>query len=174
MNLTIELYVTQVSRRLKPHVPSERRRAIRRELREHLRGAAAEVGPEAAVRQAGPPDEVARDYVEAELGRPRLWRPWAGVVAAAVAYLLLAVLQQRELHLNRAPHWGRFDPWSADLWLLRLHGDLEQTLIVHVYVQRIAYLLIPLVAFLLWSRVWRRVRPAWRRRAPDRSLGLPD
>jgi hypothetical protein len=80
-----------------------------------------------------------------------------------VALFVVAVLQQRELHLHRAPHWGHFDPWSADLWLLRLHGDLEQTLIVHVYVQRIAYIVIPLVAFLLWSRIWRRMPTVWKR-----------
>ena len=163
MNLTIERYVWRVSRRLRPYVPAERRREIRSELREHLGGAAADVGARPAVEQAGAPAVVARDYAEGEFGRPRRWRPRAGAVAALAALFVVAVLQQRELRLNRAPHWGNFDPWSADLWLLRLHGDLEETLIVHVDVQRIAYIVIPLVAFLLWSRSWRRVPPVWRR-----------
>ncbi len=108
---------------------------------------------------------VAREYADVEAGRPRRWRPRAGFVAAAIAYLLVAVLQQREILLLRAAHWGRFDPWSADLWLLRLNGDLEQGVVVHVYIQRLAYILVPLVAFLLFSRVWRRGRPRWKREA---------
>jgi hypothetical protein len=32
-------------------------------------------------------------------------------------------------------------------------------------VQRIAYVLVPLVAFLLFSRVWRHARPRWKREA---------
>ena len=165
MNLTIERYVWAVSRRVRHHAPAERRRAIRRELRAHLRSAAEDVGVEEAVARAGEPAVVAREYAEVEVGRPRTWRPRAGAVAAAIAYLLIAILQQRELHLLRAAHWAEFDPWSADLWLLRLHGDLEQGLLVHVYIQRLAYILVPLVAFLLFSRVWRRGRPRWKREA---------
>jgi hypothetical protein len=37
--------------------------------------------------------------------------------------------------------------------------------VVHVSVQRIAYVLVPLVAFLLFSLVWRRPRPRWKREA---------
>ena len=165
MNLTIERYVWAVSRRLRHDAPAERRRAIRRELRGHLRAAAEDVGPEEAVARAGDPAVVAREYADVEAGRPRRWRPWAGAVAAVIAYLVLAVLQQREILLQRAAHWGRFDPWSADLWLLRLNGDLEQGVVVYVDVQRIAYVLVPLVAFLLWSRVWRLGRPRWKREA---------
>ena len=162
MNLTIERYVWAVSRRLRHDAPAERRRAIRRELRGHLEAAAAEVGPEEAAARAGDPAVVAREYADVEAGRPRHWRPVAGLVAAVTACLLLAVLQQREILMHRAAHWGRFDLWSADLWLLRLNGDLEQGIVVHVYLQRIAYVLVPLVAFLLFSRVWRRVRPRWK------------
>ena len=165
MNLTIERYVWAVSRRLRHDAPAERRRAIRRELRGHLRAASEDVGAEEAVARAGDPAVVAREYADVEAGRPRRWRPRAGLVAAAIAYLLVAVLQQREILLLRAAHWGRFDPWSADLWLLRLNGDLEQGVVVHVYVQRLAYVLVPLVAFLLFSRVWRRGRPRWKREA---------
>ena len=165
MNLTIERYVWAVSRRLRHDAPAERRRAIRRELRGHLRAAADDVGAEEAVARAGDPAVVAREYGEVEAGRPRRWRPRAGLVAAAIAYVLVAVLQQREILLLRAAHWGRFDPWSADLWLLRLNGDLEQGVVVHVYIQRLAYILVPLVAFLLFSRVWRRGLPRWKREA---------
>jgi hypothetical protein len=165
MNLTIERYVWAVSRRLRHDAPAERRRAIRRELRGHLRTAAEDVGADEAVVRAGDPGVVAREYAEVEAGRPRRWRPRGGFVAAVIAYLLVAVLQQREILLHRAAHWGRFDPWSADLWLLRLNGDLEQGVVVHVYVQRLAYLLVPLVAFVLWSRMWRLGRPRWKREA---------
>lgn len=166
MNLSIERYVQRVNRRLRPHVPAERRRAIRRELRGHLRDAAADVGARAAVEQAGRPDDVARNYAEGEVGRPRLWRPWAGTIAAAVALLLVAVLQQREFRLERAPSWGDFDPWTVNLIVIRLHGDLEQTLVANVDVDRIAYVVVPVLAFLLWSRIWRLVRAASRRGAP--------
>jgi len=53
--------------------------------------------------------------------------------------------------MNRAAHWGDLDPWSTDLWLVRLTGDLEESLVLHVYVQRIAYLLLP------WSRLRSRL-----------------
>ena len=165
MNLTIERYVLRVNRRLRPHVPPERRRAIRRDLRAHLRDAAADVGAHAAVEGAGAPDAIARDYAEGELGRLRLWRPYAGGIAAAVALLLVMVFQQREFRLERAPFWGDFDPWSVDLLLARLHGDLERTLVVHVDVDRVAYVVVPLLAFLLWSRIW-RAATGWRRHAP--------
>lgn len=165
MNLTIERYVWSVDRRLRRRADPPRRREIRRELRQNLEAAAADVGPRDAVARAGDAAEVARDYAEVEAGTPRRWRPRAGLVAAALSWLLLALVQQRELRLERAPHWAEFDPWSADLWLVRLSGDLEETILLHVHVHRIAYLVVPLVAFLLWSRVWRRVRPAWKRGA---------
>jgi HAAS len=165
MNLTIERYVWAVSRGLRRWVPAERRREIRRELRAHLAAAADDVGAAEAVARAGAPATVAREYAEVEADRPRRWRPRAGAVAAPIAFLLIAILQQRELHLQRAAHWAEFDPWSADLWLVRLHGDLEEGLLVHVYIQRLAYILVPLVAFLLFSRVWRRGRPRWKREA---------
>jgi hypothetical protein len=165
MNLTIERYVWAVSRRLRRDAPAERRRAIRRELRGHLLAAAEDVGAEEAVARAGEPTVVAREYTEVEAGRPRRWRPRAGLVAAVIAYVLVAVLQQREIVLHQAAQWGRFDPWSANLWLLRLDGDLERGVVVHVDVQRIAYVVIPLVAFLLASRVWRLGRPRWKREA---------
>jgi hypothetical protein len=88
-----------------------------------------------------------------------------GAVAAAVALLSIAVLQQREFRLEGAPTWGDFDPWSVDLLLARLHGDLERTLVVHVDVDRVAYVVVPLLAFLLWSRIW-RAATAWRAHAP--------
>jgi hypothetical protein len=163
MNLAIERYVWRVNRRLRRHVPPERRRAIRRELRGHLRDAAADVGPSKAVQQAGDPAEVARDYAEGETGQPRRWRPLAGAIAATAALLVVAVLQQREFRLERAAGWGDFDPWSVDLLLLRVNGDLERSLVFHVDVDRVAYVVIPLIAFLLWSRVWRRFPPTWKR-----------
>ena len=146
MNLAIERYVWRVSRRLRPHAPPERRRSIRAELRGHLRDAAAEMGTRAAVEQAGDPAAVALAYAEVEIGRPREWRPGLGAVAAAIVFLVLAVLQQREIHMHRAAHWAHFDPWGADLYLVRLSGDLERSLALHVDVARPAYVLIPLLA----------------------------
>ncbi len=47
-----------------------------------------------------------------------------------------------------------------------LSGDIEQGIVVHTtYLHRLAYVLVPLVAFLLWSRVWRLGRPRWKREA---------
>jgi hypothetical protein len=161
MNLTIERYVWSVGRRVRP----ERRRAVRRELRAHLREASEDVGVREAIRRAGDPADVASDYAELDSG-PRPWRPRAGALAAVVVYLLLVVLQQRELRLERAPEWGSFDPWSADLWLFHLHGDMERTLVFHIWVQDIAYVLLPLLAFLVFSRAWRRVRPTLERPEP--------
>jgi len=166
VNLAIERYVWRVTRRLRPHAPPERRRSIRAELRRHLRDASAEIGAGAAVEQAGDPVAVALEYAEVEIGWPRVWRARLGAIAAAVAFLFLAVLQQREIHLHRAAHWAHFDPWHADLYLVRLSGDLERSLVVHVDVARPAYVLVPLLAFLLWSRAWRCL-PNGRNRKPS-------
>lgn len=161
MKLTIERYVWSVGRRVRP----EHRREVRRELRAHLGEATEDLGVREAIRRAGDPADVARDYAELEAG-PRPWRPRAGALAAVVAYLLLVLLQQRELRLERAPQWGSFDPWSADLWLFYLHGDLERKLVFHIWIQDIAYVVLPLLAFLVFSRIWRQARLVLERPEP--------
>jgi hypothetical protein len=159
MNMQIEKYVWRVSRRLRG-LRGEQRREIRRDLRTHLRSASAEVGVAEAIARMGDPARVAADYADAEAGRRLRWRPRAGLVAAVLTYLILVVLQQREIRLVRAAHWGDFDPWSADLWLIRLSGNLERSLVLDIHIQRIAYLLLPLIAFALVARVWRS-RPSF-------------
>lgn len=66
MNLAIERYLWSVDRRLRRRAAAPRRREIRRELREHLRAAADEVGAREAVARAGDPAEVAREYADVE------------------------------------------------------------------------------------------------------------
>lgn len=158
MNLEIERFVWKVSRQLRGRLPGDQRREIRRELRTHLLSSAETHGVTGAVERMGDPSRVAADYADVEVGRARPWRPRAGLVAAALTFLVIVVLQQREVRMNRAAHWGDFDPWSADLWLVRLTGDLEESLVLHVSIQRIAYLLLPLIAFALTARIW-RLRP---------------
>jgi HAAS len=155
VKLPVERYVRTVSRRLRTSTDRRRRREIRRELRGHLESAAADVGVATALAGMGAPDRVAREYAEAEGDRPRVWRPVAGAIASLFSLVLVAFLNQRQVRLERAPGWGDFDPWSADLRLLRLNGDLEQTLVVHVWIHRAAYVLVPLAIFVLASRAWR-------------------
>jgi hypothetical protein len=178
MNTTrIELTLLRLSWKLRSGVEPSRRKAIRRELRAHLRASAADVGREEALRRLGDLDELAREYRETERGRPRGLRIGSGVVAAISVWVLLIVLDGRTImSWNDLESRGNFDPWSWTLGapngkasLLTFSGDVERGLLLDVGVHRLGYLLLPLLAFLVGVRVWRALRrprsvpPPWRR-----------
>ena len=175
--IRIELALLRLSWKLRDGVEPSRRRAIRRELRAHLRASAAEVGPDETLARLGDPDELAREYREAERGRPRGLRIGSGVVAAIGVWLLLIVLDGRSiLSWNDLESRGDFDPWSWTLGapngkasLLTFSGDVERGLLFDVEVHRLGYLLLPILAFLVGARAWRALpRP---RSLPPRRRG---
>ena len=58
-----------------------------------------------------------------------------------------------------------FDPWSwtagtpnGKLELFRVFGDVERDLLLEVEMYRLGYLVLPLLAFVLGSRLWRALR----------------
>ena len=67
---------------------------------------------------------------------------------------------------------GDFDPWSRTFGapngkasLVTFRGDVDGGLLLDVQVHRLGYLLLPLVAFVLASRLWRAIgRPSLRLR----------
>jgi hypothetical protein len=175
MTIRIELALLRLSWKLRGDAEPARRRAIRRELRAHVRASAAEVGPEEALRRLGDLDELAGEYREAEHGRPRGLRIGSGVVAAVAVWVLLIVLDGRTLmSWNDLESRGDFDPWSWTLAapngkasLLTLSGDVERGLLLDVGVHRLGYLLLPVLAFLIGARFWRAFN---RPRSLDRHL----
>ena len=154
MNLTIERYVLRVNRRLRPHVPPKHRRAIRRDLRAHLRDAAADVGAHAAVegavsrgRRSGLCRSGARpaSIVEALRGRRRR-RRGAALNSRAPATRVPA---------RRGPDLGRLRPVERRppprASTRRSRANPRRSRGRH----RVAYVVVPLRAFLVWSRIWR-------------------
>jgi hypothetical protein len=175
--IRIELALLRLSWKLRRGVEPARRRAIRRELRAHLRASAAEVGWAEALSRLGDLDELAREYREAERGLPRGLRIGSGIVAAVSTWVLLVVLDGRTImSWNDLESRGDFDPWSWTLGapngkasLLTFSGDVEHELLLDVSVHRLGYILLPLLAFLVGARAWRALHrprslpPRWRR-----------
>jgi hypothetical protein len=161
--LAIERALWRLSWKLRGSVEPGRRRAIRRELRAHLRTSAAEVGADEALGRLGPLDDLAREYADSERGGPLQPRMRSGVIAAVVVWALLVFADGRELLTrNGIEDRGSFDPWSWSFGapngkasLFTLSGDVEHGLLLDVQVHRLGYLLLPIVAFVLAARLWR-------------------
>ena len=162
----IEAALWRLTWKLRRDVPGPRRREIRRQLRADLRTTAAEVGTGEAVRRLGNLDDLAASYAEGERGRPRGTDPVGGAVAAVITLALLVLLSGRHVTaFSGLKDRGDFDPWRftlggpGDTWaLITLSGDVERGLLLHVTVHRLAYVVLPLVAFAIWGRLWRGVR----------------
>lgn len=92
-----ELTLLRLSWKLQGDVEPARRREIRRELRAHLRSSAAEIGQKEALRRLGDLDDLAREYRDADRGRPRGPRIGSGVVSAIAVWVLLIVLDGRTI-----------------------------------------------------------------------------
>jgi hypothetical protein len=175
-----ELTLLRLSWKLRGDVEPARRREIRRELRAHLRSSAAEIGQKEALRRLGDLDDLAREYRDADRGRPRGPRIGSGVVSAIAVWVLLIVLDGRTImSWNDLESRGDFDPWTWTLGtpngvasLLTFSGDVELGLLLDVQVHRLGYILLPVLAFLIGARSWRAIhRPRsfpqrWRRAAP--------
>lgn len=157
--------------RLVAELPGRSRRAIRRELRDNLRAAAAEVGAAEAVRRLGSLRRLANGYLDAEVGdygpQPRWVRGllWPLVVEAMV--VAVALIQNhafvdgssRSGPTSRAPtagpRWLRGMP-SGEVTLLG--GQARRFGTEFPF----AILLYPAVAHELGAGMWRSL-PGWRR-----------
>lgn len=165
MNLSIESTVWRIDRRLRRDVPLSARRAIRREVRANLQAAAHELGTEEALRRFGDVTTVANEY-RASAARPDAVRIDRGVRAALFTLVGLLVLT-----VVRIPTFGMvttFDAftneqeWHLQLWRLgELSGDIATRTLFEGTVYSYSFILVPLLAFLLWSRSWRYVRHKW-------------
>lgn len=159
MNLAIERTVWRVDRRLSRDVSFSERRKIRGELRANLHAAARELGTAEALRRFGDVAKAAEEY-RAAASRPDDVRVDRGLRAAAYTVVTLLVLT-----FVRIPTFGMvttFDPftdaqeWHVQLWRLgELSGDIATRTLFEATVYSYAFVLFPLLAFLLWSRSWR-------------------
>jgi len=158
-------------------LPSRSRRAIRRELRTNLRSSAAQVGTREAVRGLGNLHRLSLDYLDAEYGegrpRPQLLKgtAWAYAVGFAV---ILAVIVGMDSYLDGLEAgspgpgtyvWDRFDYLGP-----RLEVTYDEVGFSGFYLSLSAiFLIYPLIAFLLASRLWRALPIWWRRLRRDRD-----
>jgi hypothetical protein len=152
--------VWRLDHRLRRDVPARSRRAIRREVRGHLRAAAADVDETEALRQFGDIDELAVEYRDAVGHHHRRVRVDSGVRAAAIVLGVLLALT-----LIRIPTFGTMESfdrftgdtgWEWKLWrLFRFSGDTTTDTLFEGTVYSYALILFPLIAFALWSRCWR-------------------
>jgi hypothetical protein len=159
MNLAIELTVWRIDRRLRRDVPFSARRAIRSDVRANLQAAANELGTEEALRRFGDMPKVAEEYRTAA-ARPDAVRVDRGVRAALLTLVALLVLT-----LVRIPTLGMvttFDAftneqeWHVQLWRLgELSGDIATRTLFEATVYSYAFILFPVLAFLVGSRAWR-------------------
>jgi hypothetical protein len=162
----IESALWRLTWKLRRDVPGPRRREIRRQLRADLRTTAAEVGAGEAIRRLGNLDELAASYAEGERGRPRGTDPVGGAVAAVIMLVLLVLLNGRYVTaFSGLKDRGDFDPWRftpggpGDTWaLITLSGDVERDLLLQITVHRLAYVVLPVMAFVVWGRLWRGLR----------------
>jgi hypothetical protein len=162
---TIEVALWRLTWKLRRTVPGPRRREIRRALRADLQTTAAEVGVATAVRRLGNLDHLAATYAEGERGEPGRADPRGGVMAAGFALLLLALLNgRRVMAVNSLADHGDFDPWrwtlsapNGTVSLITMAGDVEQALLLAITIHQPAYLIVPVLAFVVVARLWRRI-----------------
>lgn len=175
----IETTLARLSWKLRRTTSPARRREIRRDLRAHLLTTADDGGSAEALRRLGDLGTLAEDYAEAERGRPPEPRYRTGVIAAIVVWVLVVLADGRRLlddHGLNVAQRGDFDPWSwtagtpnGKLDLFRVFGDVEHGLLFEVEMYRLGYIVFPLLAFVLGSRLWRAWRPTVLRSRLSRS-----
>ncbi len=154
-------------------IPCARRRQIIAEVRANLHEASADFGEREALRRLGNLEELGAEYGAGQ-GRTAL-RVHAGIRAALITVAVLAALT-----VIRVPTFNTMDTfdrhtgattWEWEVWRLwRFGGDIATDTLFEGTVYSYAFILLPAVAFGLWSRPWRlarvgRTRPG-RRRPP--------
>ena len=179
MRPEIELALARLSWKLwRRDVPWSRRRAIRRDLRANLKEAAADVGEVEAVRHLGSLEVLADEYAVANARKPGELSVGGGVVWALGALVGIVLLNGRRVTaLSEMRNWSDFDPYAyviglpGGVDLLRFAGDVEAGLLLQIEFAQIAYLVLPLLAFVLGMRPWRLLSE--RRSARSSHRGAP-
>jgi hypothetical protein len=163
----LELYMQRLDYHLSD-LPRWRRRQIRREIRDNLAAAAADVGPGRALANLGHPRVLASGYVAAE-GRPlpqlRKGAWWALAVVAIYFGIVLLYAMGFSDGGEAAAGVGT-SVRTSFLWAtVRANGGVKA-----LSAEFNGYLLLlpPLLAFLLAGRIWRALPPL-RRRLRDGS-----
>ena len=143
-------------------VPGRRRRALRRELRDNLAQAAAEVGVTAALFGIGSPKQLAYDSAPADPARPRwslgaLWGVLTfSMLGLGVLYTAATVLQSVEAAgvVGTDVHTSVL-PWFGVDFLARVDqgGAISAGASGSGW-----YALVPVAVFLLASQPWRLLR----------------
>ena len=151
-------------------VPRRRRREIAAEIRANLDAAAADFGEREALRRLGSLDALAAAYADGPDTAGLLVD--AGVRAAVVAVAVLVALT-----LIRVPTFNTIETfdrhtgattWSWEVWRLwHFGGDARTDTLFEATIYSTAFLLLPALAFAIWSRPWRLLQNT-RSRTTDR------
>jgi hypothetical protein len=168
--LRIERVVWIVDR-LVVELPGRSRRAIRRELRDNLRAAAAEVGAAQAVQRLGSLRRLANGYLDAEVGdygpQPRWARGLLCAVVVEAMVIAVALIQNHAFvdgvvalapHVDGTYGWSALAPGMPSGEVTLFGGQARRFDMEFPF----AILLYPAVAYVLGSRLWRSL-PSWRR-----------
>lgn len=142
-------------------IPRARAREIVGEVRANLHDATADFGEREALRRLGSIESLAGAYGE-DQGQSTL-RVHAGIRAALVTVAVLAALT-----LIRIPTFNMVDTfdrhtgattWDWEVWRLwHFGGDVATDTLFEGTVYSYAFILLPALAFLVWSRPWRLAR----------------
>jgi hypothetical protein len=152
-------------------LPTRSQRAVRRELRDNLRAAAAEAGASEAVRRLGSLRRLAAGYLDAEYGddgpRPRwmggmAWGIAVEVFVLGIAFAGYSAFMDGVLAVNRHASgtytWTGLGVWGPGGTATFVDGRLRSGSLVFSVVT-LVYLA---AGFVLGARLW-RLRPPWRR-----------
>lgn len=153
-------------------LPGRSRRAIRRELRMNLRESAREMGAGEAIRRLGDLRRLSTGYLDAEYGdggpRPQILTGVSWMVALSVV-IVVATIVGFDSFMDGLeaghPEPGTYT-WQSAAWL-GLDGEVtydDQGFAGFRLSLSLLYALYFIAAFLLGSRLWRAIRPWWRRR----------
>ncbi|MCW2607225.1 MAG: hypothetical protein JWO60_1918 [Frankiales bacterium] len=154
-------------------LPRRRRVAIRREVRDNLLTAAADVGARTAVRNVGGPAELAAAYIEAQFGgRPRpSWLASAGFLFTAVLVLQSVLTDAANAFADGVllgnPSFSGTERWGGANFLqtdVSVTFTDQATSLTGGALSPWAYLLLALASAAV-GRLWR----ALPRRAPERQ-----
>jgi hypothetical protein len=158
----LELYLQRLDYHLSD-LPGWRRRRIRREIRDNLAAAAADIGPGRALANLGHPRVLAAGYVAAEGCRLPQYRKgawWAVAVLAIYPAMVLLYAMGLSDGAEATAGLGA-SVRTSFLWAtVRANGGVKALSAAFS-----GYLLLvpPLLAFLLAGRVWRALPPLRRR-----------
>ena len=161
-------------------LPWRRRIAIRREVRENLRTAAADVGAKRAVRNIGSVSELASGYLEAQFGgRPRHSWLAAGVFVFTTLLVLQSILTDAanafaDGVLTAKPgfagtlHWGGLQLLQTDVTVVFSGGT---TTLTGGALSVWAWLLLAVGAIAV-GRLWRALPRSGRGQTEDADLAV--